>query len=150
MAHMHLLYNYTFSVFKLIFLGKVIQTYKFSKSKNMYLEKTQRLTVKTKGLGKQLANDTERQGHTIKKKVQVLLCIAAVVHVNCQTCVCVRVREREREREREKRERAKERICRIRANHTARSNFMSFVSLWFARAKPGMRTNHDKVKNFVN
>lgn len=41
----------------------------------------------------------ERQGDTIKKKVQVLLSIVAVVHGNCQKCVRERQIETERARE---------------------------------------------------
>ena len=142
-AIMHLFYNYACSVFKLIFLGEVTQTDTFSKS-NMHSKTHCEDTWKT---WKQLAteNDMERQGHTIKKKVQVLLCIAAVVHVNCQMCVW----ERERKKRKRKRERKREYAGAEPITQQSQT-FMSFVSLWFARAKPGMRTNHDKVKNFVN
>lgn len=40
----------------------------------------------------------DRQGHTFKKEVQVLLSIVAVVHGNCQMCERARGRGRQREK----------------------------------------------------
>ncbi len=94
-------------------------------------------------LGEQSAKENiiKRQGHTIMKKNP-----GFIVYCGCSPwSECKRERNWESQKEQEtEREHMQDQ-----SQSHSRVKLMSSMTLWFARAKPGMTVNHGKVNNYV-